>query len=406
MSIHVTSEVSPLKKVLVHRPGPELERLAPGDLERLLFDDIPYLTAARKEHDRFAGLMREHGVEVVYLEDLMADVLRLDSDIKRRFVFRFIEEGGPAARRYHEPLTEYLLSLPDELTLVRKTMCGVSASELHMELHAPLTDLLRPQNRFLLDPIPNLYFTRDAFAVLGEGVSLHRMLSVTRQRETIYGEYILRYHPAMSKDIPLYYRRSDPFNLEGGDLVNLSERVLAVGISQRTSPEGVELLAQNLFSDERSPVDTVLAFDIPSKRAFMHLDTVFTQVDNDTFIVHPGILDSLRLFRITPGTKSEPLRVRELREPLDRVLADALGLDRVVLLKCGGGDRIAAEREQWSDGSNTLCLSPGTVIVYDRNSVSNELLREHGVTVLEMPSSELSRGRGGPHCMSMPLVRA
>lgn len=187
--------------------------------------------------------------------------------------------------------------------------------------------------------------------------------------------------------------------------MNLSRRVLAVGISQRTTPTAIERLAWNLFEDPESAIETILAFDIPNVRAFMHLDTVLTQVDYDQFIIHPEILNNLRVYEICRGDGRERLRVSELSGSLPAVLGTHLGLGWVTLIRCGGMDRVASEREQWNDGSNTLCVAPGKVIVYDRNYITNEILTKHGIKVLEMPSSELSRGRGGPRCMSMPLWR-
>ncbi len=405
MAIEVKSEIGPLKKVMLHRPGKELEHLVPGELERLLFDDIPYLRAAQQEHDMFAGVLRGCGAEVVYLEDLMAQTLRADGELKRRFVEEFISEGGALARLFREQLTELFLGIPDERELVLKAMAGVAADEIEGRPPSPLSDLARRKSRFLLDPIPNLYFTRDPFACIGHGVSLNRMYARTRCRETIFGKYILENHPDMRGRVPFYYRREDPFTIEGGDILNLSAQVLAVGVSQRTTPEGVERLAQRLFADPACQVRTILALDIPGIRAYMHLDTVMTQIDYDKFTIHPEILGSLRIYKLTPGG-GEPLRAEELAAPLPEVLARHLGVDRVTMIRCGGGDRVASEREQWNDGSNTLCVSPGTVVVYDRNYITNAALRENGVTVLEMPSSELSRGRGGPRCMSMPLYRA
>ena len=185
----------------------------------------------------------------------------------------------------------------------------------------------------------------------------------------------------------------------------MSRRVLAVGISQRTTPEAIEVLAQNIFNDRNSEIETILALDIPSVRAYMHLDTVCTQVDYDKFTIHPGILGSLSVYEICRGNHKDELQVTELDNSLPAVLAAHLGLDRVTMIHCGGKDRIASEREQWNDGSNTLCIAPGVVVVYDRNYITNRVLEENGVKVLEMPSSELSRGRGGPRCMSMPLIR-
>ena len=405
MSICVRSETGTLEQVLLHRPGAELEQLVPGELERLLFDDIPYLQAAQQEHDAFAEMLRHNGTQVLYLEELMAQTLAADPQVRRRFVRQFIEEGGRIARHFQPALYEYLTALADD-ELVRRTMTGVSMEEFLPEgQRGALVSLTRGSHRFVLDPIPNLYFTRDPFACIGEGVSLNAMYSPTRRRETIYGQYILKYHPDFAGQVPFYYRRENPFSIEGGDILNLSPRLLAVGISQRTTPEAIEILVRNIFRDETAEIRTILALDIPNLRAFMHLDTVLTQVDRDTFTVHPEILGSLRVYRMTSGGR-DSLQVTERTGTLEEILAGEMGLPRVKLIRCGGGDRVASEREQWNDGSNTLCIAPGKVVVYDRNYVTNAILRDNGIQVLEMPSSELSRGRGGPRCMSMPLRRA
>ena len=405
MPICVRSETGTLEQVLLHRPGAELEQLVPGELERLLFDDIPYLQAAQQEHDAFAEMLRHNGTQVLYLEELMTQTLAADPQVRRRFVRQFIEEGGRIARHFQPALYEYLTALGDD-ELVRRTMTGVSMEEFLPEgQRGARVSLTRGSHRFVLDPIPTLYFTRDPFACIGEGVSLNAMYSPTRRRETIYGQYILRYHPDFAGQVPFYYRREDPFSIEGGDILNLSPRLLAVGISQRTTPEAIEILARNIFRDETAEIRTILALDIPNLRAFMHLDTVLTQVDRDTFTVHPEILGSLRVYRMTSGGR-DSLQVTERTGTLEEILAGEMGLPRVKLIRCGGGDRVASEREQWNDGSNTLCIAPGKVVVYDRNYVTNAILRDNGIQVLEMPSSELSRGRGGPRCMSMPLRRA
>lgn len=404
MAIHVKSEIGKLKKVMLHRPGQELEHLVPEDLERLLFDDIPYLKTAKIEHDMFAEIMRGQGVEVVYLEDLTADVLK-NPEKKEQFVREFIAEGGASAAKVRDQLYDYLMKISDEKELVLKTMSGIRASELNVKMSCPLVSLVKKESQFLLDPIPNLYFTRDPFACIGNGVSLNRMYSRTRRRETLYGKYILKYNPDFAGKVPFYYDRDMDFSIEGGDILNLSNKVIAIGISQRTTPEAIELLAQNIFVDKASEIETIIALDIPAVRAFMHLDTVCTQVDYDKFTIHPGIMQTLRIFEIKPGDRKEQLKVTESDAMLSGILAKYLELDKVTLIKCGGKDRIASEREQWNDGSNTLCIEPGKVVVYDRNYVTNEILRQHGIEVLEMASSELSRGRGGPRCMSMPLER-
>lgn len=405
MAIQVQSEVRPLKKVLLKRPGCELEQLVPNALERLLFDDIPYLRGAQAEHDAFADILREQGVEVCYLTELAAQTIAQSDKLREQFVADFIRMSGCVAENYREELTELLLSLPDANTLIEKTMTGVRFDELPRHENRSLAALRSDRAHFVLDPIPNLYFTRDPFASIGRGVSLHHMYSVTRNRETVYSKFILNHHPDYAGQVPFYYTPDEPFCLEGGDILNLSAETLAVGISQRTMPEAIERLAQHIFGDENAAIRRVLAFDIPSTRAFMHLDTVLTQIDEDCFLVHPSILDSLQVYELTPSKNGQP-RARRLDDTPERILAGAVGVDHVRLLRCGGGDQIAAQREQWNDGSNALCIRPGTIVAYDRNYVTNALLEAEGIEVLRIPSGELSRGRGGPRCMSMPLWRA
>ena len=404
-AINVKSEIKPLKKVLLHRPGKELLNLTPDTLERLLFDDIPYLEVAQKEHDEFANILKDNGVEVVYLEDLMTDVLEINSDIKETFIRQFIYEAGVRTPKYRSLVYEYLLSISNTKELVLKTMEGIKIDDIVKQeaiLGTSLVDMIEPDSLFVCDPMPNLYFTRDPFASIGNGVSLNKMYSVTRNRETIYAEYIFNYHPDFKDKVDKYYDRYNEFHIEGGDILNLNSHVLAIGISQRTNANAIEDLSKNLFNDPDCLIDTVLAFDIPNSRAFMHLDTVFTQIDYDKFTYHPGIMDTLNVYEITKNDNKIKVVLKE--GSLEEILEEYLGID-VTLIPCAGGDPIASEREQWNDGSNTLCIAPGVVVVYDRNNITNQVLRDNGLKVLEMHGAELSRGRGGPRCMSMPLIR-
>ena len=403
--IHVTSEIKPLKKVLLHRPGNELLNLTPDTLEELLFDDIPFLKIAQQEHDAFAKILRDNGVEVVYLENLVAEVFDLYPEVREQFLRQFLKEANITGDKYTKLIIEYLNeNYPSNLELVLKTMEGMGLSELPKEEATTLIDRVENYDEvMLLDPLPNLYFQRDPFASVGNGVLLHKMYSKTRSRETIYDEYVFKYHPDF-KDVPLYYSRNDVDHIEGGDVLNLNESTLAIGISQRTNPDAIERTAKRIFADENSLIRTIYAFHIPKSRAFMHLDTVFTQIDYDKFTYHPAILGTLQVFKLTPG-KDGQVEIEEINDTLQHVLEKAINLDHVELIPCGGGDMIAAAREQWNDGSNTLCIAPGVIVVYERNDVTNEVLRQHGLKVLEMPSCELSRGRGGPRCMSMPLIR-
>ena len=400
--VNVKSEIKPLKKVLLHRPGKELLNLTPNTLEELLFDDIPFLKVAQAEHDAFAQALRDNGVEVVYLENLMAEVLDANPALREQFLKQFIEEAGIRTERYQKIIFDYLNdNYESNIDLVLKCMEGVNLTELHTDKSNSLVDLVSEASKMVVAPMPNLYFTRDPFAMIGNGVSINRMYSVTRNRETIFAEYIFTHHPDF-KDVPQYYSRYSAFHIEGGDILNINEHVLAIGISQRTEPDAIDEIAHNIFKDETSPVDTILAFNIPNNRAMMHLDTVFTQIDVDKFTIHPGIMGPLTVFEITP--EGEGIKVKETSGTLEEVLEKYVGMP-VTLIPCAGGDRIAAEREQWNDGSNTLCIAPGRVVVYERNDVTNAVLRKHNIDVIEIPSAELSRGRGGPRCMSMPIWR-
>ena len=406
--ICVRSEINPLKKVLLHRPGRELLNLTPDTLGELLFDDIPFLKVAQEEHDAFAQILRDNGTEVVYLEDLMTDVLSLNPKLVEPFLRQWLFEGNIKTRRWQDKCLEYLTAHFKSKALVEKTMEGITLKEMGDAARAySLQDLVAPPDDLVVHPMPNLYFTRDPFASVGSGVFLHKMYSVTRCRETIYADYIFKYHPDFEGLVKRYYDRDLHANIEGGDVLNLTEDTLAIGISQRTSPDAIEAAARNLFTDPEAKIRTVLAFDIPKSRAFMHLDTVFTQIDVDKYTVHPAILGPLTVYEITPG-QDDPadLHIKRVDSDLKHILEQYTHVDDVQLIFCGGDDLIAAAREQWNDGSNTLCIAPGKIVVYQRNDVSNAILRDNGLTVLEMPSAELSRGRGGPRCMSMPLIRA
>ena len=400
--VNVKSEIKPLKKVLLHRPGKELLNLTPNTLEELLFDDIPFLKVAQEEHDAFAQALRDNGVEVYYLEDLMAEVLEAKPELREEFLKRWIEEGDIHTERYQKIIFDYMQeNYPDNKEFVLKTMEGINLTELHTDKSNSLVDLVSESSKMVIAPMPNLYFTRDPFASIGNGVSINRMYSITRNRETIYAEYIFTHHPDF-KGTPQYYSRYNPFHIEGGDILNINDHVLAIGISQRTEPDAIDAIAKNIFHDETSPVDTILAFYIPNNRAFMHLDTVFTQIDVDKFTIHPGIMGPLTVFEIT--AEGDGIKVKEMSDKLETILEKYVGCP-VELIPCGGGDRIAAEREQWNDGSNTLCIAPGTIVVYERNDVTNAVLKEKGLNLVVVPSAELSRGRGGPRCMSMPIWR-
>lgn len=397
--IQVQSEVGRLKRVLLHRPGQELENLMPEYLSRQLFEDIPYLVHAREEHDQFAKTLRSCGVEVRYLLDLTAEAVQ-EAGVQERLADDFVGEMGISAHGVEDTVRSYLLDMPVPQMLAAMVR-GVRKSELGAREQAHLVDYIDDAYPFYVDPMPNLYFTRDPFFMVGDGVCVSSMANVVRARETLFGCYLFTNHP-LYKHTPMRHSRTDPFSIEGGDVLVLSKEVIAVGISQRTDPNAVEALAERLIGEETG-ITRVLAIDIPKVRSYMHLDTVMTMVDWDKFTIHPNILPMLRVFSLTK--KAGRLVITQEKRTLAESLMDALHLERVDLIGCGGGSAIDAAREQWNDGTNTLAVAPGEVIAFSRNYVTNGILRDHGVTVHEIPSAELSRGRGGPRCMSMPLWR-
>lgn len=393
--IHNNSEIGRLKRVLLHRPGRELENLMPDYLERLLFDDIPFLAEAQREHDSFAGCLREAGVEVVYLTDLAAESLT-SPEIRERLIAKFLEEADLKSVPLKEAVHDYLEPMKNH-ALVETMMAGIRQSDLPGN-----TPKKADGYPFATDPMPNLYFTRDPFSTIGTGVSIHRMHTETRNRETLFGRYIFKYHP-LYRNTPLWCDGSGSTSLEGGDILILSPEVLGVGISQRTQRESVEGLAKKVLAEGKT-FKKVLAFNIPKTRSFMHLDTVFTMVDTGMFTIHPNILSSITVL-VMELDENQKLTIREEDNRLEDVLKEHLNLDSVNLVPCGSGNQIDAAREQWNDGSNTLAIGAGEVVVYSRNYVTNRSLEDAGIKIHAIPSSELSRGRGGPRCMSMPLWR-
>ena len=401
--IHVFSEIGKLKKVMLHRPGKELENLMPDYLERLLFDDIPFLEDAQKEHDAFAEALRKEGIEVLYLEKLAAESLT-SPEIRNQFIEEYLDEANIRGRQTKVAIRELLQGIKDNQELVEKTMAGVQKAELPEipEEAKGLTDLVESDYPFAIDPMPNLYFTRDPFGTIGNAVSLNHMYADTRNRETLYGKYIFKYHPIYGGKVELIYNREEDTRIEGGDELVLSKDVLAVGISQRTDAASIEKLLVNIFK-KNVGFKKVLAFEFANNRKFMHLDTVFTMVDYDKFTIHPEIQGNLRVFSVT--YENEQLKIVEEKGDLAELLAANLGVEKVTLIPCGNGNAVAAAREQWNDGSNTLTIAPGVVVVYDRNTVTNKKLEEYGLRLIKIRGSELVRGRGGPRCMSMPFER-
>ncbi len=399
--VHNYSEIGRLNKVLLHRIGTEVDGLVPDNFARLLFDDIPYLKVAQQEHDRFAEILRKNGVEVVYYVDEVAKALERP-DIRDRFIREMLDQSVFSSRGVKEAIYAYLIVM-EPRQLVEKVIAGIRKTDLTDYRPRTLAEKIDEAYPFYMDPMPNMYFTRDQGACIGNGITIHHMSTATRRRESLLLRYMYEFNSGFAPaGTEKWYDYDDPYSLEGGDILVLSKDIVAVGLSERTTARGIETLAKNLLAN--SDFRKVLVFNIPKKRAFMHLDTVFTMVDHDKFSIHPEIEGPLQIYELSLGAGGD-IHIDSMTGNLTTILASELGLPAVKLIRCGGDDAMAAQREQWNDGSNTLCIAPGKVITYERNYVTNDLLDRNGIEVLTMPSSELSRGRGGPRCMSCPVNR-
>ncbi len=400
--LNIRSEIDPLKTILLHRPSFELENLMPKYLDEMLFEDIPYLQQMQEEHDIFAKRLSERGAEVLYFETLLSETLD-NIDAKKLIVDHVIDEISVNSSVLKEEIHQLLVS-KDAQGLARTLLAGLTKTEIpHPGTEKRLSFYIKDGYPFYLDPLPNLYFSRDYGTVIGNRLSVNTMKAKARKRESMLLQYIAKYHPRFARNnVELWHNHDEKDSIEGGDILILSEKVLAIGCSARTSAEGIEELAERLFAQD-DKVKEVLVIQIPFTRAYMHLDTVFTMVDYDKFTIFPGIADIMKVFSLKPGTTGG-LTITP-KENLSKTLAESLGLPAIKLIETGGGDMVTAEREQWNDGTNTLAIAPATVVTYRRNRVSNDLLRKNGIEVVEIPGSELVRGRGGPRCMSMPLHR-